>query len=60
MESATLFALASNRGVQAASILIVTDVLVPERIRIDSGALRDAEHRLGDLAFRALPALVVD
>jgi DeoD family purine-nucleoside phosphorylase len=60
MESATLFTLAAKRGLQAASILIVTDVLVPTRTRIDPDALRAAEHRLGELAVRALPALVVD
>ena len=60
MESATLFALAAKRALQAASILIVTDVLFPVRARIDPYTLRAAEHRLGDLAVRALPALVVD
>jgi DeoD family purine-nucleoside phosphorylase len=60
MESATLFALATKRELQAASILIVTDVLVPTRTRIDSDGLRAAEHRLGELAIRAIPALVAD
>jgi DeoD family purine-nucleoside phosphorylase len=54
MESATLFALAANRGLQAASILIVTDVLKPARSRIDPDHLRAAEHRLGELAAGAL------
>jgi DeoD family purine-nucleoside phosphorylase len=56
MESATLFALAAARGVQAASILIVTDILKPVRSRIGPEALRDAEHRLGDLGLRGLSA----
>ena len=60
MESATLFALAAKRALRAASILIVTDVLFPARTRIDFDGLRAAEHQLGDLAVRALPALVVD
>ncbi len=58
MESATLFALAARRRLHAASILIVTDVLVPRRARIDPDALRAAERRLGELAFRSLPAPV--
>lgn len=60
MESATLFALAAIRRLQAASVLIVSDVLVPSRTRIDPEHLREAEHRLGELAVRALPALVAD
>jgi DeoD family purine-nucleoside phosphorylase len=60
MESATLFTLAAKRALQAASILIVTDVLLPARRRLDPDSLRAAEHRLGELAVRALPALVAD
>ena len=56
METATLFALAGVRGVQAASLLIVSDVILPERTRISVEALRAAEHRLGDVAARALAA----
>jgi DeoD family purine-nucleoside phosphorylase len=58
MEAATLFALAAKRGFKAAAALIVSDVLRPSRIRIDPEELRAAEQRLGDLAIRALPALV--
>jgi DeoD family purine-nucleoside phosphorylase len=54
METATLFALAARRGLQAASILIVTDVIRPTRVRIEPDRLREAEHRLGELAVRAL------
>jgi DeoD family purine-nucleoside phosphorylase len=56
METATLFALAGVRGVQAASLLIVSDVILPERTRIGVEALRAAEHRLGDVAAKALGA----
>jgi len=59
MESATLFALAAARGLEAATILIVTDLLKPVRSRIDPEALRDAEHRLGELALRGLAGLRV-
>jgi DeoD family purine-nucleoside phosphorylase len=55
METATLFALARRLdGLQAGSVLIVSDLLLPERIRIGDGELRRAEHRLGELAARAL------
>jgi DeoD family purine-nucleoside phosphorylase len=56
METATLFRLAGVRGVKAASLLIVSDVLLPQRRRIDVDALRAAEHRLGEVAARALGA----
>jgi DeoD family purine-nucleoside phosphorylase len=54
METATLFALAARRGLQAATLLIVTDVLLPTRRRIDTESLRAAERRSGELAVRAL------
>jgi uridine phosphorylase len=56
MESATLFALARRRGVAAASVLIVTDLLAMggDRARIDAAALPEAERRLGRLAAGAL------
>ncbi len=54
METATLFALASRHAIQAASLLIVSDVILPSRRRIEENALRDAEHRLGEVAARAL------
>jgi DeoD family purine-nucleoside phosphorylase len=53
METATLFALAAKRGFEAASLLIVSDLLVSARVRIGHDALRDAEHRMGATAMRA-------
>jgi purine-nucleoside phosphorylase len=55
LESAALFALGAKRGVAAASLLIVSDI-VPTRARIGSDDLRDAEHRAGDIALAALAA----
>jgi DeoD family purine-nucleoside phosphorylase len=54
METATLYALAARRRVQAGAVLIVTDLLLPARTRIETEALREAEHRLGELALRGL------
>ena len=54
METATLFALAARRGVQAASLLLVSDLLAGERVRIDVDGLRAAEPRLGQVGLRAL------
>lgn len=54
METATLFALAARRGLRAASVLIVSDVLLPLRRRIEPEALHEAEHRLGTLAMAGL------
>ncbi len=54
METATLFALAARRGLRAAAVLIVSDLLFPERARIDPEALHEAEHRIGELAVAAL------
>jgi purine-nucleoside phosphorylase len=56
MEAATLFALAAARGVQAAALLVVSDIIVPERVRIDQEELRAAERRMGEAALRALLA----
>ena len=53
METATLFALARRRGLQAASLLLVSDLLIPRRTRITVEALRAAEGRLGELAVKA-------
>jgi len=53
MESASLFALAAKRGVAAASLLIVSDI-VPTRARIEGDELRAAEHRAGEVALAAL------
>jgi DeoD family purine-nucleoside phosphorylase len=54
METATLFALARRRGIEAGSVLAVSDVLLPGRRRIDSERLRESERRLGALAAEAL------
>ncbi len=54
METATLFALARNRKLQAASLLIVSDLILPTRTRIDPDALKEAEHRAGEIAATAL------
>lgn len=57
MECATLFALARKRGLQAAAVLIVSDVVLPERVRIGQEQLREAEHRIGAIALKALAAV---
>lgn len=54
METAALFALAARRGVRAASILLVSDLLIPERTRIDRQRLRALEPRLGEIAVGGL------
>ena len=57
MESATLFALARRRGLAAASVLLVSDLLVPERRRIADETLREREPALGLLGLRGLAAV---
>jgi DeoD family purine-nucleoside phosphorylase len=57
MESATLFALGAARGVRAGSLLLVTDVLVPARVRIAAEAIPPGEKRMGDAAVDALTKL---
>ncbi len=54
METATLYALADRRGVSAAALLIVTDLLAPARRRIATEDLHQAETRLGAVATLAL------
>jgi DeoD family purine-nucleoside phosphorylase len=54
MEAATLFAIAQRRGLRAGCVLIVSDVLLPSRRRIEHEALHDAERRLGELAVAGL------
>ncbi len=56
METATLFALARRRGLRAGCALIVSDLVLPSRRRIETEALHDAERRLGELAAAALTA----
>lgn len=54
METATLFTLASRRGFDAGAVLIVSDLMLPDRRRIEVEALLRAERRLGELAVCAL------
>ncbi|MBV9416777.1 MAG: hypothetical protein JO363_17475 [Solirubrobacterales bacterium] len=54
MEAATVFALAAARGVQAAALLVVSDVVLPGRARIEREELRAAEQRMGRSALLAL------
>jgi DeoD family purine-nucleoside phosphorylase len=56
MEAATVFALATARGVSAAALLVVSELLLPDRVRIGSDELRAAERRMGVAALRALTA----
>jgi uridine phosphorylase len=56
MEAATLFALAARRRLRAGALLIVSDLLFPSRRRIEPEGLRDAEHRVGEVAVAALAA----
>ena len=54
MEAATLFSLAAAREVQAAALLVVSDLVLPERVRIDQESLRSAEQRMGRSALEAV------
>jgi uridine phosphorylase len=57
METATLFALAHARDdVSAASVLVVSDLLEPARVRIEPDEMLLAEERMGRLAAAALTA----
>lgn len=58
MESATLFRLGALRGVAAASVLAVSDLVVPgaEPRRIEEERLEAAAERMGALAVEALGA----
>jgi uridine phosphorylase len=57
METATVFAFAARRRLAAASILIVSDLLVADRVRIAPEPLQEAERRMGELAVAALTPL---
>jgi purine-nucleoside phosphorylase len=57
METATLYALAAKRVLEAGSLLIVSDTLFPTRVRIAHEHLRDAERRIGEAALRAFIAV---
>jgi DeoD family purine-nucleoside phosphorylase len=54
METATLLALAARRGFEAGALLLVSDLVHPERVRIELEELRRGEERLGEVAARAL------
>ena len=54
MEAATLFALGANLDFDAAALLVVSDLVLPSRVRIDQDDLRAAERRMGHAALRAL------
>ena len=54
MEAAALFALAAVRGVPAAAVLIVSDLLLPHRRRIEHERLTAAAARVGEVAVAAL------
>jgi purine-nucleoside phosphorylase len=56
MEAATLFALARRRGLVAGALLLVSDVLLPARVRIEAEGLKAGEQRMGEHALRALAA----
>ena len=57
MESSTLFALGARRGFEAGALLLVSDLLTGERIRIGADELQAAEHRLGEAALLGLTTL---
>jgi uridine phosphorylase len=57
METAVLFTLAGLRGIRAGSLLVVSDLILPRRRRIAAEGLTAAEHRLGEVAQRALSGL---
>jgi DeoD family purine-nucleoside phosphorylase len=54
MEASTLYALAAVRELDAAALLVVSDLVLPERVRIGPDELRAAERRMGEAALRAL------
>ncbi|MGZ4165508.1 MAG: phosphorylase family protein [Solirubrobacteraceae bacterium] len=56
METATLFALAACRGLRAGACLLVSDLVLPRRARIEPEPLREGERALGELAFAAVRA----
>ena len=54
METSTLYALAATRELDAAALLVVSDLVLPARVRIGQDELRAAEGRMGEAALRAL------
>jgi len=56
METATLLRLGELRGVQAACVLAVSDLLGPARGRIEAEAMEQAAQRIGRIGATALAA----
>ena len=54
MECAAVFAVAAQREVAAAAVLLVSDLVLPARGRIGEEALRAGEERLGRAGFAAV------
>jgi hypothetical protein len=54
MECAAVFAVAAQRGLAAAGLLLVSDLVLPVRERITEDGLRAGEERLGRAALAAL------
>jgi uridine phosphorylase len=54
MEAATLFALAALHDVEAAALFTVSDLVLPDRMRIGPEELQSAERRMGQAGLRAL------
>ena len=57
METATLFALAHRRGLAAAAVLMVSDLVLPKRARLPAQSLRERERALGELGLSGLAGL---
>jgi uridine phosphorylase len=54
METATLFQLGTLRGLQTGCVLVVSDLLGPQRGRIEQEAMEAAATRVGRIAMTAL------
>jgi uridine phosphorylase len=54
MECSAVFSVAAQHGCEAAALLLVTDIVLPERQRITADELRAGEIRLGHAALAAL------
>jgi uridine phosphorylase len=59
METATLFSLAGRRGLRTASLLVVTDLIRPSRVRIDPEELLAGELRLGEVGAAAVSRVTI-
>lgn len=53
MECAALCSVGARHAVPVAALLLVTDIILPERRRIEHDALREGEQRLGRVALAA-------